>query len=88
MLWDITVLDALHILKQRVLGISVYYITPSPFPVVIVLFLQALEQEQRVHADLKNKFQRLSLNFAETKQLVKTGDYKVENFDRIQRCAA
>ena len=41
-----------------------------------------------MHADLKNKFQRLSLNFAETKQLVKTGDYKVENFDRIQRCAA
>lgn len=30
--------------------------------------------------------QRLTLEFADTKQLIQEGDYKRENYDKIKRC--
>ena len=47
--------------------------------------LQSYEEEKRQHEDLRGKHQRLTLVHAEVKQEVKAGDYKVDNFDRIQR---
>ena len=38
-----------------------------------------------MHNDLKGKFQKAVTSLSEVKQQVKLGDYKVENFDRIQR---
>ncbi|XP_060607865.1 progesterone-induced-blocking factor 1-like [Ruditapes philippinarum] len=50
-----------------------------------VLDLQEkLEEERQAHGELRVKFQKLTLSYADTKNQVKVDDYKVENYDRVK----
>ena len=45
---------------------------------------QELEHVKQTMAALDLRHQKLSLAYADTKQLVKQGDYKIENYDRVK----
>lgn len=45
---------------------------------------QRLEEEHQAHAELRVKYQKLSLDYAEAKGQLKTDDYKVENYDKVK----
>lgn len=46
--------------------------------------LQALDAENREHAELMVKYQKTALELVETKQQVQVGNYMIENFDKIK----
>ncbi|KAK7096662.1 progesterone-induced-blocking factor 1-like [Littorina saxatilis] len=43
-----------------------------------------LEEEHQAHAELRVQYQKMTMEFAETKTRVKTDDYKVENYDKVK----
>ncbi|XP_050416944.1 progesterone-induced-blocking factor 1 [Patella vulgata] len=45
---------------------------------------EQLAEERQQHGELRVKFQKMSLELAEIKSLVKTDNYKVENYDRVK----
>lgn len=50
-----------------------------------VLDLQEkLEEERQAHGELRVKFQKLTLSYADIKNQVKVDDYKVENYERVK----
>lgn len=42
------------------------------------------EEERQAHAELRVRYQKMTLDFADTKTQVKTDDYKVENYNRVK----
>ncbi|KAM9319393.1 progesterone-induced-blocking factor 1 [Gastrophryne carolinensis] len=46
--------------------------------------LQSYEEEKRCRSELDTRCQRLTLQLADTKQLIHQGDYKIENYDKIK----
>lgn len=46
---------------------------------------QSYEEERRARSELEIRCQRLTLDIADTKQLIQEGDYKRENYDKIKR---
>ncbi|KAL5012861.1 hypothetical protein ScPMuIL_011412 [Solemya velum] len=51
-----------------------------------VLQLQEkLDEERQAHGELRVKYQKLVIEFAETKSQVKTDDYKVENYSKVKQ---
>ncbi|XP_073699086.1 progesterone-induced-blocking factor 1 [Garra rufa] len=47
--------------------------------------MESYEEERRARSELEIRCQRLTLEFADTKQLIQEGDYKRENYDKIRR---
>jgi progesterone-induced-blocking factor 1 len=47
--------------------------------------LQTYEEDRRNNAELLIRCQRLTLELADTKQLVQQGDYRQENYDKVKR---
>ncbi|XP_062383325.1 progesterone-induced-blocking factor 1 [Sardina pilchardus] len=47
--------------------------------------MESYEEERRLRTELELRSQRLTLELADTKQLIQEGDYKRENYDRIRR---
>ncbi|XP_052815474.1 progesterone-induced-blocking factor 1-like [Mya arenaria] len=45
---------------------------------------EELEEERQSHGEIRVKYQKLALAHADTKNQVKTDNYKVENYDRIK----
>lgn len=52
---------------------------------VLAVWVQSCEQERRLRADLELRTQRLTLELAHTKQHIQEGDYRRDNYPRIQR---
>nr|DBA33044.1 TPA: hypothetical protein GDO54_000779 [Pyxicephalus adspersus] len=46
--------------------------------------LQKYEDEKRSRSELDTRCQRLTLQLADTKQLIHQGDYKIENYDKVK----
>ncbi|XP_018423933.1 PREDICTED: progesterone-induced-blocking factor 1 [Nanorana parkeri] len=46
--------------------------------------MQNYEEERRSRSDLDTRCQRLTLQLADTKQLIHQGDYKIENYDEVK----
>lgn len=42
------------------------------------------EEERQAHAELRVRYQKMSLEYADTKTQVKTDDYKVENYNKVK----
>ncbi|KAK3100601.1 hypothetical protein FSP39_022354 [Pinctada imbricata] len=50
-----------------------------------VLELQEkLTEEREAHGEVRVKYQKMTVNYAETKAQLKSDDYKVQNFDRVK----
>ena len=47
---------------------------------------QLLAEERRTHSGLQIQHQKVTLSLADTKTQVTTGNYKVENYDKVKRC--
>ncbi|KAL2087881.1 hypothetical protein ACEWY4_016709 [Coilia grayii] len=47
--------------------------------------MESYEEERRLRSELEVRSQRLTLELADTKQLIQEGDYKRDNYDRIRR---
>uniref|UniRef100_A0A673I1E9 Progesterone immunomodulatory binding factor 1 n=1 Tax=Sinocyclocheilus rhinocerous TaxID=307959 RepID=A0A673I1E9_9TELE len=47
--------------------------------------LELYEEERRARSELEIRCQRVTLELADTKQLIQEGDYKRENYDKIKR---
>ncbi|XP_031414086.1 progesterone-induced-blocking factor 1 [Clupea harengus] len=47
--------------------------------------MESYEEERRLRSELEIRSQRLTLEVADTKQLIQEGDYKRENYDRVRR---
>ncbi|XP_067260528.1 progesterone-induced-blocking factor 1 isoform X2 [Chanodichthys erythropterus] len=47
--------------------------------------MESYEEERRARSELEIRCQRLTLELADTKQLIQEGDYKRENYDKIKR---
>ncbi|KAK7166160.1 hypothetical protein R3I93_006055 [Phoxinus phoxinus] len=47
--------------------------------------MESYEEERRVRSELEIRCQRLTLELADSKQLIQEGDYKRENYDKIKR---
>uniref|UniRef100_A0A671MZY5 Progesterone-induced-blocking factor 1-like n=1 Tax=Sinocyclocheilus anshuiensis TaxID=1608454 RepID=A0A671MZY5_9TELE len=47
--------------------------------------LTSYEEERRARSELEIRCQRVTLELADTKQLIQEGDYKRENYDKIKR---
>ncbi|RXN02868.1 progesterone-induced-blocking factor 1 [Labeo rohita] len=47
--------------------------------------MESYEDERRARSELEIRCQRLTLELADTKQLIQEGDYKRENYDKIRR---
>lgn len=47
--------------------------------------MESYEEERRTRSELEIRCQRLTLELADTKQLIQEGDYKRENYDKIKR---
>ncbi|XP_048090404.1 progesterone-induced-blocking factor 1 isoform X1 [Alosa alosa] len=47
--------------------------------------MESYEEERRLRTELELRSQRLTLELADSKQLIQEGDYKRENYDRIRR---
>ncbi|XP_006882790.1 PREDICTED: progesterone-induced-blocking factor 1 [Elephantulus edwardii] len=45
---------------------------------------ETYEEERRHRSELQNRCQRLALELADTKQLIQQGDYRQENYDKVQ----
>lgn len=45
---------------------------------------QSYEEEKRNRSELDTRCQRLTLQLADTKQLIHQGDYKIENYDKVK----
>uniref|UniRef100_A0A673I273 Progesterone immunomodulatory binding factor 1 n=1 Tax=Sinocyclocheilus rhinocerous TaxID=307959 RepID=A0A673I273_9TELE len=48
-------------------------------------FSLSYEEERRARSELEIRCQRVTLELADTKQLIQEGDYKRENYDKIKR---
>ncbi|XP_064413791.1 progesterone-induced-blocking factor 1 [Latimeria chalumnae] len=46
--------------------------------------MESYEEERRVRSELEIRCQRLTLEVADTKQLIQQGDYKRENYDKVK----
>ncbi|KAM5181426.1 progesterone-induced-blocking factor 1 [Mantella aurantiaca] len=46
--------------------------------------MQNYEDERRSRSELDTRCQRLTLQLADTKQLIHQGDYKIENYDKVK----
>ncbi|KAJ1115363.1 hypothetical protein NDU88_003587 [Pleurodeles waltl] len=46
--------------------------------------MEGYEDERKSRSDLEVRCQRLTLELADTKQLIKRGDYKQENYDKVK----
>ncbi|XP_016280468.1 progesterone-induced-blocking factor 1 isoform X2 [Monodelphis domestica] len=46
--------------------------------------LETYEDERRNHSELQVRCQRLTLELADTKQLIQQGDYRQENYDKVK----
>ncbi|KAM8976481.1 progesterone-induced-blocking factor 1 [Pelodytes ibericus] len=46
--------------------------------------MASYEEERRCRSDLEIRCQRLTLQLADTKQLIQQGDYKLENYDKVK----
>uniref|UniRef100_A0A4W3HWW7 Progesterone immunomodulatory binding factor 1 n=1 Tax=Callorhinchus milii TaxID=7868 RepID=A0A4W3HWW7_CALMI len=46
--------------------------------------IESYENERKIRCDLEVRCQRLTLELADTKQLIQQGDYKRENYDRVK----
>ncbi|XP_040204420.1 progesterone-induced-blocking factor 1-like [Rana temporaria] len=46
--------------------------------------MQSYEEEKRSRSELDTRCQRLTLQLADTKQLIHQGDYKIENYDKVK----
>ncbi|XP_073796813.1 progesterone-induced-blocking factor 1 isoform X2 [Danio rerio] len=47
--------------------------------------MESYEEERRARSELEIRCQRLTLELADTKQLIQEGDYKRENYEKIKR---
>ncbi|XP_066562659.1 progesterone-induced-blocking factor 1 [Amia ocellicauda] len=47
--------------------------------------MEGYEEERRMRSELEIRSQRLTLELADTKQLIQEGDYKRENYDKVKR---
>ncbi|KAK3511111.1 hypothetical protein QTP70_031458 [Hemibagrus guttatus] len=47
--------------------------------------LESYEDERRARSELEIRCQRLTLELADTKQLIQEGDYKRQNYDKVKR---
>uniref|UniRef100_A0A671N3R7 Progesterone-induced-blocking factor 1-like n=1 Tax=Sinocyclocheilus anshuiensis TaxID=1608454 RepID=A0A671N3R7_9TELE len=47
--------------------------------------IDSYEEERRARSELEIRCQRVTLELADTKQLIQEGDYKRENYDKIKR---
>uniref|UniRef100_A0A8C1I7E7 Progesterone immunomodulatory binding factor 1 n=1 Tax=Cyprinus carpio TaxID=7962 RepID=A0A8C1I7E7_CYPCA len=47
--------------------------------------MESYEEERRARSELEIRCQRVTLELADTKQLIQEGDYKRENYDKIKR---
>ncbi|XP_062865690.1 progesterone-induced-blocking factor 1 isoform X2 [Trichomycterus rosablanca] len=48
-------------------------------------FMESYEEERRARSELEIRCQRLTLELADTKQLIQEGDYKRQNYDKVKR---
>lgn len=46
--------------------------------------LQKLDAERQEHGELRIKYQRMIIDFSDTKSQVKHDNFKVENYDRVK----
>ncbi|XP_053311389.1 progesterone-induced-blocking factor 1 [Spea bombifrons] len=46
--------------------------------------MESYEEERRCRSELEVRCQRLTLQLADTKQLIQQGDYKLENYDKVK----
>lgn len=46
--------------------------------------MQSYEEEKRSRSEVDTRCQRLTLQLADTKQLIHQGDYKIENYDKVK----
>ncbi|KAJ8253391.1 hypothetical protein GJAV_G00212410 [Gymnothorax javanicus] len=47
--------------------------------------MESYEEERRMRSELEIRSQRLTLELADTKQLIQEGDYKRQNYDKVKR---
>ncbi|XP_058885653.1 progesterone-induced-blocking factor 1-like [Acipenser ruthenus] len=47
--------------------------------------MESYDEERRIRSELEVRCQRLTLDLADTKQLIQQGDYKRENYDKVKR---
>ncbi|KAI4889464.1 hypothetical protein NFI96_011637, partial [Prochilodus magdalenae] len=47
--------------------------------------MESYEEERRARSELEIRCQRLTLELADTKQLIQEGDYKRQNYDKVKR---
>ncbi|KAG9349559.1 hypothetical protein JZ751_028006 [Albula glossodonta] len=47
--------------------------------------MESYEEERRIRSELEIRSQRLTLELADTKQLIQEGDYKRENYGKVKR---
>ncbi|XP_034614244.1 progesterone-induced-blocking factor 1 [Trachemys scripta elegans] len=47
--------------------------------------MESYEDERRSHSELEVRCQRLTLELADTKQMIQQGDYRQENYDKVKR---
>ncbi|KAK6487169.1 progesterone-induced-blocking factor 1 isoform X1 [Huso huso] len=47
--------------------------------------MESYNEERRIRSELEVRCQRLTLDLADTKQLIQQGDYKRENYDKVKR---
>ncbi|XP_068123950.1 progesterone-induced-blocking factor 1 [Hyperolius riggenbachi] len=46
--------------------------------------MQSYEEEKRCRSELDTRCQRLTLQLADTKQMIHQGDYRIENYDKVK----
>ncbi|XP_075447131.1 progesterone-induced-blocking factor 1 isoform X2 [Ascaphus truei] len=46
--------------------------------------MESYEEERKCHSELETRCQRLTLQLADTKQMIQQGDYKLENYDKVK----
>ena len=47
--------------------------------------IKRYEEERRARSELEIRCQRVTLELADTKQLIQEGDYKRQNYDKVKR---
>lgn len=51
---------------------------------MVFFFFKSYEEERRIRSDLEIRCQRLTLELADTKQLIHEGDFKRENYNKVK----
>uniref|UniRef100_A0A673HZG3 Progesterone immunomodulatory binding factor 1 n=1 Tax=Sinocyclocheilus rhinocerous TaxID=307959 RepID=A0A673HZG3_9TELE len=58
---------------------------PDNGEIIFLIGISSYEEERRARSELEIRCQRVTLELADTKQLIQEGDYKRENYDKIKR---